>query len=38
MIGKVCLDRRNHKFREGVMDLRNPNVKEDLSGFKESYW
>jgi len=38
MIGKVCLDRRNHKVREGFMDLGNPNVKEDLSRFKESYW
>jgi len=37
MIGKVYLDRRNDKVREGFMDLRNPNVKEDLYGFKESY-
>jgi len=32
MKGKVCLDRRNHKVREGFMDLRNPNDREGLSG------
>jgi len=35
MIGKVCLDRRNHKVREGFMDLRNPIGREELSGSKE---
>jgi len=38
MLRKIYLDRRNDKVREGFMDLRNPNVMEDLCGFKESYW
>jgi len=36
MLGKVCLDRRNHKVRKVFMDLRNLNDRECLSGFKES--